>query len=127
MMPFRWRSDTQGSEGKADLIGWLDSPSAGWGSRIIIGVLLSSALAFAGVWILVHQKGWLIGSSIQRIEGRPAIGLGLAVLGAGVFAHAQAFWGPAMRLAIVHQLGRLVGALAFVCGFFYMLFAMFWL
>lgn len=120
-------SPPPGVEHSVDSLGWLDAPPEAWAGRIFGGMIVPSALAALGVCFIATQHAVLPGRSWQRLTDGPAIALGLSAIGAAIFFHAHAFWGPVWRLAIIHQLGCILGAVLFVLSFGYVLFSLLWM
>ena len=123
---FNRRYTSLGMDVKADPTGWLDAMPDAWPGRILAGVLLPLILVFAGLYCIIAQRGLIVGRGFYVLRGTPAIAQGVAVLGAALFFHAHAFWGPVWRLPIIHQLGRIVGALLFIGGFGYLCWSILW-
>ncbi len=124
---FRWRHDPPGTSETVDVTGWLDSPSETLWSRIFGGIVFPLLLFIAGMYCMVTQRGIFIGRGWHYLTGLPAVALGVACLGVGLFFRAHCFWGPVYRLPIVSQLGRILGASVFILGFGYVIWAILWL
>lgn len=125
---FRWHYDPPGTSETVDTTGWLSAPPGTWGGRILGGILVPLVCLIIAARFIIMQHGFIIGrGGFQPVDGAAAIALGIATAGIGVFLHAHAFWGPVWRLAIIHEVGRVIGALMFIGGFGYVLWSMLWL
>ena len=127
MIAFRWRDNPPGTDGQVDNAGWLDSPSNAWPGRIFGGLVVPLVLFAAGLYCIITQHGVIVGRGWHEVRGTAAVALGIAALGAAIFFHTHAFWGTVSRLAVVHQLGRIVGALLFIGGLGYVVWSIMWL
>lgn len=123
----RWRHHPPGASETVDVTGWLDAPAATFWSRVFGGMMLPLLLGLGGVYCIVTQRGILIGQLWHKLNGLPAVALGVACLGAGIFFHAHYFWGPVSRLPIVFDLGRIIGVSVFILGFGYVIWSILWL
>jgi len=124
---FRWRHDRPGTNTTVDTTGWLDAPPGAWPGRILGGLVLPLILVAVGSYCIATRYGLIVGRGWHEVRGAPAVALGISALGAALFFHAHAFWGPVWRLAIIRELGRVVGALVFIGGFGYTLWSILWL
>jgi len=120
---FNRRYNSAGIDAKADLTGWLEAPPEDWRGRILAGVLFPLILIAAGLYCIIAQRGLIVGRGWYTLRGTAAVAQGIAALGAALFFHAHAFWGPVWRLPIIHELGRIVGAIVFIGGFGYVLWS----
>jgi hypothetical protein len=118
-----WRHEPPGTDRPVDPTGWVDDPPTNWRGRIAWGAVLPLALLGLGLYAILARRGLLVGRGGWRaIEGTQAIALlGIAMLGAALFRHAQAFWTPAGRCDSLRQIGRGVGALTFAAGLWYVI------
>lgn len=127
MIAFRWRDNPPGTDGQVDTTGWLDSHPKAWAGRIFGGLAVPLVLLAGGLYCIITQHGMIVGRGWHEVRGAGAVALGIAALGAALFLHTHAFWGAVSRLAIVHQLGRIAGALLFIGGLGYVLWWIMWL
>ena len=124
---FRWRHDSSGADSTVDATGWLDAPPEAWPGRILGGLLLPVVLLVLASGCIIFQEALIPGATWRRLTGVPAIALGVALIGVAVFAHAHAFWGPVRRLAVIREVGRIVGAILLILGLGYVIWSELWI
>ena len=100
------------------------TPALAWG----LGIVVPLALIAYGLFALQTQSAAFVGRtqgllysrwSIVSFHGTPAIGLGAAYIGLGVFLHFHGFWSWRERCDLLAQIGMSLALLAVAIGGFY--------